>query len=467
MRSLSSRLRLAASAVLATFLILTGLTLDQAFRDSTLAAVKERLKIQVFMLIGAADVDTSEHLTLPQTLPEARFSTPNSGLYADLVDGKGIQIWRSPSLLGLELPSFPNIRNPGETRFASLTASDGTPLFVFAFTVSWETEENHDRLYTFRVAESHDNYREQLWSFRSSLWGWLLAATGVLLAVQGLILRWGLKPLRRVAAEVAEIETGQRNELSSDYPLELQPLTTNLNTLICQSQMHLERYRNALGDLAHSLKTPLAVLRRALEQPQSALLDSLHHTLSEQLDRMNRTVDYQLQRAAAAGQTALSAPQAVAPTARKIIDSLEKVYADRALQLRDEIKSTAIFHGDEGDLLEILGNLADNACKWCQRQVVVRAYPDKNKSMGLVIEVEDDGAGIPPDRAPLLLNRGQRDDPTVAGHGIGLAVVRDLVEDIYHGKLDITRGALGGALIRAWLQFQPKTIAPEKEKNVD
>ncbi|HRD65198.1 MAG TPA: ATP-binding protein [Candidatus Competibacter sp.] len=453
MRSLRSRLFVAASVVLAGFLGLTGLTLDNAFRDSALAAVQGRLQAQVYILLGAADLDAFNRLTLPQALPEARFSMPDSGLYADVVDNQGNLVWRSPSLLGLALPFFPAVRNAGETQFALIKSSNDTPLFVMAFTVNWETSPNQYQLYTFRVAETQWEFLDQLWSFRQGLWGWLLAATCVLLAAQGLILHWSLKPLRRVAAEVKDIETSQRTELGGGYPEELLPLTANLNALLRQSRAHLERYRNALADLAHSLKTPLAVLRGALEN--SAPPDELRQTLDEQLERMNRTVDYQLQRAAASGRIALSAPLPVAPVARKILDSLAKVYADRAPRLSSEVAINTAFYGDEGDLLEILGNLADNACKWCRRRVVMRAYPaDRDGRTELIVEVEDDGPGIPAEQAPLLLGRGQRADPTVAGHGIGLAVVRDLVEEVYYGRLDIDRGSLGGALVRARLRFQ-------------
>lgn len=453
MHSLSGRLLIAASVVLAAFLGLTGLALDRAFQDSALAAVQDRLQAQVYMLLGAVDMDAFDRLTLPQALPEARFSTPDSGLYADVMDAKGNLVWRSPSLLGMALPFFPAVRDPGDTQFAPLDAVDGAPLFLLAFTVSWEVAPNQYRLYTFRVAETQWNFLDQLWSFRRSLWGWLLAATGVLLTVQGLILRWSLNPLRRVAAEVTEIETGQRVELSSDYPDELRPLTINLNALIHQGRTLLERYRNALGDLAHSLKTPLAVLRGALDN--SASSEELRQVLGEQLERMNRTVDYQLQRAAASGRIALSVPLPVAPLARRILDSLAKVYAERALDLRCFIEKNTAFHGDEGDLFEILGNLADNACKWAHRQVIVRAWSAEHDGRAeLVVEVEDDGPGIPVEQAPLLLNRGQRADPTVAGHGIGLAVVRDLVEEVYYGQLEIGRGMLGGALVRARLRFQ-------------
>ena len=453
MRSLRGRLLIAASVVLAAFLGLTGLSLDRAFRDSALAAVQDRLQAQVYMLLGAVNLDAFNRLTLPQALPEARFSTPDSGLYADLMDSRGNLVWHSPSLLGLALPFFPAVRNPGDTQFAPLESSDGTPLFVLAFTVSWEIARNQYQLHTFRVAETRQDFDDQVWSFRRGLWGWLLASTVVLLAAQGLILRWSLKPLRQVATEIKDIETGRRDELSSGYPEELQPLTVNLNALLRQGHAHLERYRNALGDLAHSLKTPLAVLRGALENDADP--NELRRTLGEQVERMNRTVDYQLQRAAASGRIALSAPLPVAPIARKILDSLAKVYAERAPRLRAEIAATTVFYGDEGDLLEILGNLADNACKWCRRQVVVRAWPaDHGGRTELVVEVEDDGPGIPADQAPLLLHRGQRADPTVAGHGIGLAVVRDLVEEVYYGRLEIGQGALGGARVRACLRFQ-------------
>jgi two-component system sensor histidine kinase PhoQ len=453
MRSLRGRLLIAASVVLAAFLSLTGLSLDRAFRESALAAVQDRLQAQVYMLLGAVNVDAFNRLTLPQALPEARFSTPDSGLYADLMDSQGNLVWHSPSLLGLALPFFPAVRNPGDTQFAPLESSDGTPLFVLAFTVSWEIAHNQYQLYTFRVAETRRDFDDQVWSFRRGLWGWLLVSTAVLLAAQGLILRWSLKPMRRVATEIKDIETGRRDELSSGYPEELQPLTVNLNALLRQGHAHLERYRNALGDLAHSLKTPLAVLRGALENDADPV--ELRRTLGEQVERMNRTVDYQLQRAAASGRIALSAPLPVAPIARKILDSLAKVYAERAPRLRAEIAATTVFYGDEGDLLEILGNLADNACKWCRRQVVVRAWPaDHGGRTELVVEVEDDGPGIPADQAPLLLHRGQRADPTVAGHGIGLAVVRNLVEEVYYGRLEVGRGSLGGARLRARLRFQ-------------
>lgn len=452
MLSLNARLLIAASVVLVAFLGLTGLTLDQAFRESALSAVRDRLQGQINMLLGVADQDDNGDLVLPDVLPEVRFSTVGSGLYARVVDSEGRVLWRSSSLLGLDLPPLAKGAELGKWRFHQLKDSAGSRLFALDLNVSWETVPDTYRQYTFEVAETRQGFDSQVGDFRRSLWVWFVGIAVVLLLVQGAILRWSLKPLRQVVEELMEIEDGQRTHLSGSYPKELQALTLNLNGLIHHSQAHLERYRNALGDLAHSLKTPLAVLRGAIAGESLPL--ETRATLQEQVERMNSTVEYQLQRAAASGRTVLTAPVPVAPVARKILEALAKVYGQRSLELQCRIDADLVFHGDEGDLMEVIGNLADNACKWARSRVIVRAcraavsHPRKP---GLVIEVEDDGPGLPEAQKQTILGRGIRADQNTAGHGIGLAVVRDIVEDVYQGVLELGRGELGGACIRVEL----------------
>ncbi|NJN46480.1 MAG: hypothetical protein HC808_08390 [Candidatus Competibacteraceae bacterium] len=228
--------------MLIAFLGLTGLALDQAFRESALVSVQERLQAQVFMLLGAADSAVDGQLTLPNTLPEARFSTPGSDLYAQVLDRDGALIWRSMSLLGMELPPLPSLPVPGQLIFQQIDAMDDTPLFSLNFTVSWEISAGTYRYYTFQVAETRRGFDNQVAGFRRSLWGWLLVSALVLLLVQGVILSWSLKPLRQVAGEVREIELGHQTELAGVYPRELSALTENLNALIHNGQAHLERY---------------------------------------------------------------------------------------------------------------------------------------------------------------------------------------------------------------------------------
>jgi len=439
MLSLNARLLIAASVVLVAFLGLTGFTLDRAFRDSAMTATRDRLQAQVYALLSAADVDDNEQLRLPEALPEPRFSTPGSGLYAQVMNGEGHTVWHSPSTIGTAV-DFPPARQPGAMQFQESKSASGVPLFTTVFAVTWETGPGRERHFVFQVAESHRSFDNQVGGFRRSLWGWLAAATMVLLAVQGSILRWSLGPLRRVARQVNEIGAGTRTTLTGEYPKELRLLTTSLNALITSSHAHLERYRNALGDLAHSLKTPLAVLRGAVES--GGPTPELSQSVQEQVERMDQTVQYQLQRAAASGRTALTAPIPVEPVLRKIIDSLHKVYAEKSLKPTVEIVAETTFSGDEGDLMEIVGNLADNAWKWAHRRLAIRAH---NTDGALVMEVEDDGPGIPAEYLAAILERGVRADPTTAGHGIGLAVVKELVEAVYGGTLQIDNGPLGGA----------------------
>lgn len=442
MHSLTARLLLAASAVLIAFLGLTGLALDQAFRDSALNAVRDRLQAQVYMLLGAAEVDDEQNLTLPRALPEVRLLIPDSGLFALVRDNRGGTVWRSESMLGVRLQDLPQAPRPGDSLFEQHATQDERGLLLFGFSISWELDPDNYRGYTFWVAENERYLADQVASFRRSLWFWLLGAALLLLAVQVLVLRWTLRPLRKVAHEVHEIETGRRECLSGDYPSELQALTASLNSLVREGRNRLERSRHALADLAHSLKTPLAVLNSASREPQPEI--ELRRTVRQQLERMNQTVDYQLHRAAASGRIALTATVDVGDNLRKVRESLLKVYADKQLRFDTDIDSTVRFSGDRGDLLEILGNLADNACKWARRQVGVTV---RTASAQLIIDVTDDGPGIPEDQRERILARGQRADPDMPGHGIGLAVVRDLVEDVYQGRLRIAASDSGGTRV--------------------
>ncbi len=443
--SLNARLLIAASVVLVAFLGLTGFTLDRAFRESALTAARDRLQAQVYAFLSAADVDGEEQLRLPKGLPEPRYATPGSGLYAQVLNGADQPIWRSPSSVGFHI-DFPPARQPGSMVFEEARGTGGTVLFTAVFAVTWETGPDRERQFVFQVAESRQAFDNQVAGFRRSLWGWLLAAALVLLGVQGSILRWSLAPLRRLARQVNEIEAGTRTTLTGQYPSELRTLTASLNAMITSSRSHLERYRNALADLAHSLKTPLAVLRGAVEAGETN--PELSNSVQEQVERMDQTVQYQLQRAAASGRTGLSAPVSAERVVRKVVGSLQKVYADKSLEVSVQVANDTLFRGDEGDLMELVGNLADNAWKWARSRIELRARSSEGM---FFMEVQDDGPGIPAEHVQAILGRGVRADPGTQGHGIGLAVVRDLVEGIYQGTLRIGNGPLGGAHVQVIL----------------
>jgi two-component system, OmpR family, sensor histidine kinase PhoQ len=445
--ALNTRLLLASSVVLAAFLGITGLVLDRAFRASADTALRDRLQGHVYALLAASDLDARSKLRLPAELPDPRFSLIGSGLYAEVVDSSGNPVWRSKSLLGMGI-AFTMVPAVGQREFTRLAVDRDLPLLSLAFTVSWEANGNSDRRYTYRVAENLVGFNAEVSRFRRSLWGWLAGAAFLLLLVQSVVLRWSLAPLRRVADDLHAIETGLAQRLRGDYPRELRQLTDNLNGLLTSADSHLKRYRDSLGNLAHSLKTPLAVLGGALDGEMNDA--ALRAIAREQLDSMTRLVEYQLQRAAASGRASLAAPIAVKPVVEKIVAALAKVYTDKGVRVTLDVETSATFHGDAGDLTEMLGNLLDNACKWCRQQVrvTVQLLPASGAMRpSLDITIEDDGPGIPEDLKTGVLQRGARADATTPGHGLGLAMVQDTVA-LYHGELALETSPLGGLAVR-------------------
>ncbi|WP_434130061.1 ATP-binding protein [Methylocaldum sp. GT1BB] len=447
--SLRTRGLLVASVVLIAFLSATGLVLDKAFRDSAKAAMRDRLQGFVYTLLAGSELDARGVMKGPENLHEPRFNQTGSGLYADIRRGNRKPDWRSPSAAGIEIPSTLTPQT-GTATFSSAVLEDGTPVYVLSFSVLWEEEGRRRPVRcVFRVAETLDGFYAEVNQFRRSLWSWLGAAALVLLLVQGAILRWAFSPLRRVAADLSAIEAGHADKLVGQYPEELRGLTDNLNALLENAQSHLARYRDALGDLAHSLKTPLAVLRGAIEKQNSDADSEIGAVAQEQIDRMTRIIEYQLKRAAASGRTHLTPPVSVAEKSRQVAAALAKVYAEKQVDCRIMVEDDVVFHGDEGDLLEILGNLLDNAFKWCRSRVELSArtvLEPLGTSSHLELRVDDDGPGIAEDVAERVTRRGERTDSSVPGHGLGLAIVDSIVRT-YLGQLVIERSPLGGAAI--------------------
>jgi len=442
MRSLNARVLIAAGLVLAAFLGTAGLALDQAFRDSALTAVRERLTGRIYMVLGMIDLNQPRQIT---TVPEEpALATPDSGYYAQLLDESDARVWNSRSMLGIEFhaPFDPTV---GQFSFTKTVSSNGEKLMVLSYSVLWEGAGAESKRYTVQVAENERAYFAQITRFRKSLWIGFLSIGVVLLLVQTITLRWGLKPLRDVAAEVVRIERGEITAISGEYPQELHPLTENLNALIRTNESNVKRYRNALGDLAHSLKTPLAVVRTTLDADSGP--GELKAALSESLDQLDTTIDYQLQRAAAAGRSAIGGSVEVGPVIEQIVNSLRKVHAGREIEIIVSAQPSARFRGDRGDLMEIIGNIADNACKWARKRVAIRVSnrPREQdfRQGALVIEVHDDGYGMPEADIERALLRGSRLDQTTAGHGIGLAVVKEIIEDVYKGTIEIASSGDG------------------------
>ncbi len=442
--SLHTRVIAAAVIVMVCFFGITGWTLQSIYYLDLQTALQDRLQSDAYVLIAASELDDNGVLSMSFLLPDTRFFASHSTIYAQITGNETGQSWESASLARITIP-FAQHLSSAERRFEQLQTSDGQAVFAFSLGVALQGSSAKQNIFTVSVATDLRDFTRRIARFQRNLWIWLGGVTTLLVAVQSIILRWGLTPLTRVANELRAIEKGQRISLGGHYPRELHALTENINTLIRNRQEHIERYRNTLGDLAHSLNTPLAVLR-GISEGKSGLGESTD-TLREQVEYMSSIVSYQLQKAAASGSGALTAPTAIEPIASKIIASLKKVYAEKNVQCTVNIASDVIFHGDAGDLMELLGNLLDNAFKWSTRRVQLHAtmsLQTTNKILNLVID--DDGPGIPADMIDRVMDRGVRADPSTAGHGIGLAVVRDIVK-LYNGTLLISRNPDGGTRV--------------------
>ncbi len=444
--SLTSRVMLSASLALIAFLGLTGYALERAFYDSSLRALQDRLRSHIHAYLSGSDVSVAGQLILPEVAPDPRFEMPHSGVYAAVV-GEGNR-WRSPSAIGLELP-FDDTLVRNEERFTGPLPTPDGGLYVESLGIVWEVPNGEPLPLTFHVAEDDDTLLAQVRVFRRTLWVWLSIAAILVMAVLLTALRWSLTPLRRVGRDVERIERGSILRLADDYPKELRTLTHSINDFIDSERAQRERNRHRMGDLAHSLKTPLAVLRNALdEQPGHSCpgQSPLQQVVSDQVRRMDDIVAYQLARAGTTGHTTFSAPVAVTPIVEELVRSLEKVHASRGILCEFELASDACFFGDRGDLMEILGNVLDNAFKWASRRVLLttRTIPGQRRD-GVEIQVEDDGKGVDDSVVERIVQRGVRGDERVEGHGLGLAIVDDLLRN-YRTELHVgTSIALGGA----------------------
>lgn len=449
-RSLQARQLLAASMGLVAFLALAGYALDRAFLKTAERHLEERLANYALSLARDGDFARDGSFVQWYEAPDARFSRPGSGLYAEVVFPNGH--WHSESAQGPELPDAPMLpakakRFDGPLEIGEIDGHTGE-VYRYGMGLIWSgSGAGAEFPYTIYIYESTSALGEQLRIFRKALWGYLGSAGLILLLLQAVILRWSLLPLRQVIAELKRVQRGEAVRMSERHPRELEPLTDSINAFIESERENLDRQRNTLADLAHSLKTPLAVLHTRLEDPASDEA-SLRSEAATQLRRMNDIVSYQLARAAKSGHTLFSAPIPIEPHAEQIVQGLEKVYAGKGVLCEFELESGLQFYGEAGDLQELLGNLLENAFKWAKSRVLltIRQVPcDGGRRPGLLIAVDDDGPGIPPEKVALILQRGVRGDERVHGHGIGLAIVQDLVR-AYKGTLDVRPSEeLGGA----------------------
>ncbi|NND44465.1 MAG: hypothetical protein HKN58_04010 [Xanthomonadales bacterium] len=441
--SLRRRLLVVAILVLAISLGLVGAALDAAYKRSSETELAEQMETWVYLVLGAIEIEEDGSITVQDDLGDPRLSQPATGVYVH-VHGED-EHWSSPSALGVDLPELP-AAGPGESRFSA--AATDSEYSVYQYGIAWELGDGTVNPYTVSVMVEGGLLGRQIRSFRRGLWRSLGGAGLILAAAQFLFFALSLRPLRQVARDVAQIEAGEREQLDGPYPRELEPLTRNLDRLLRTEKANQARYRNALDSLAHSLKTPLAVIRSHM--PGNGRDDSA--AVQEAVDDMQHLIASRLERAAASTRRTLGAPVNVGTQAERIIATLRKVHSHELKTVDVKIPPDLSFYGEQRDLLEIMGNLLDNACKYGQGAIRVSAGPiaPERRRPGLWLCVENDGRPVDAAIRDRLLQRGVRGDQRIEGHGLGLTIVTELVS-AYGGDITIGQSELGGALFRVEL----------------
>ncbi len=271
-------------------------------------------------------------------------------------------------------------------------------------------------------------------------------ALGIVIGVVVLI-RYGLRPLHEILDKLGDVRAGRRDTLDGEYPSELSPLVKEINTLIVQNRKVVERARTHVGNLAHALKTPLAVLKN-----EAKGADRVSEVVRRQTEAMISNVNHYLKRAQAAAQAeVLGARTEVKEPIEGIARMLERLHRDKRIAIDVHADSKAVFRGERGDLDELVGNLLENAAKWCKSRVNVTVTRSDD---GIRVIVDDDGPGLPAEHRAKALERGKRLDESEPGTGLGLSIVTELA-DIYGGRLHLEDSPIGGLRARLELPAAP------------
>jgi signal transduction histidine kinase len=456
--SVSLARRIAIAATIWGLLVLIGgaVALSAVYRAQTLALVEQDLQetlitlsrelIREDSILPDGRVTDTERTYFPS---DARFQTQYSGQYWAVVaispDQTMVGDFRSKSLWDEDVPVTPGLISravtaPGVTQYGNYDgpADQRSRVAVLAIVI-----ENRPTPLILVAAADRTPNDVAATRFRNLLLGTMIALFGGVFAAMLLGIRYSLDPLVRLQADVARVREGETPKLDGDYPAEVRPLTEELNKLIEHNREVVERARTHVGNLAHALKTPLAVLKN-----EASGQSQLDNVVRRQADAMQTNVEHYLKRARMAARAeTIGARTDVRPVIDGLARLLNRLFDARGIEVTVEGAASALFRGEQQDFEEMAGNLMENACKWAASEVRVRI---SDQAQGLVVTVEDDGAGLTEAERQAALKRGVRLDETTPGTGLGLSIVKELAE-LHKGELQLGVAELGG--LSATLRF--------------
>lgn len=439
MRSLQARLATGLIVSLVLLFLLQWWIVSAAIRSLNERYVASRLQHDTENLLAALLIGEPASPSLDPERIDPVYKRPLSGHYYQIRVGE-IDL-RSRSLWDQAL-SIPPAK-PGDQTTLHAFGPQGEALLL-----SVSGFKKRDQEVTIAVAEDLSSVEADFRRFQLLYGGVSITILGILIFAQRRLIVAGLAPLETVRREVLSLERGEIGRLREEVPGEVKPLIREINRLLEAMQQRLQRSRNALGNVAHALKGPLTLLMQLADREEMKRAPALQKELMEQTEIIRHLLERELKRARLAGRAQPGPPLALEEEIRHLIDALKRIYHEKSLEIEWTAPTERAAIGDREDMLELLGNLLDNACKWGRRKVMLRLEQGAD---GAVISVEDDGPGCPAEALQRLSDRGVRIDESAVGHGLGLAIVKEIVTQ-YSGEIRFGRSErLGGFLVRVKL----------------
>ena len=398
----------------------------------------DQLKFTIDTL-SSATLDSSEANFSDVGITDGRFNRASTGWYWVIRNEFGDVLTTSKSAVGSVVPALTGSFDPDNYRTGILTDEAGNRIRAIE-----RSTTSNGRPLKITVTGNLDESLQRVGQFRGQTLT-VLSAVGIALAIMsGIVARLALRPIDRLGKAIEQVREGEAETIVGSYPREIAPLAEEVNELLRSNTQILERARNQVGNLAHGLKTPLAVLRN---EAAAARDNPLSRVVASETEKMTQLVTTYLDRARLAARSAVVGKKADATMVMlRLVRVMQKLNQNVVIAFKRPDASLPWFRGDEGDLEEIAGNLLDNACKWSKGQIAVTMVAERTPSQQfLLIRIEDDGPGLTEEEAKKVLRRGVRLDEKTPGSGLGLDIVKELV-DVYGGSLQLKRSVLGGLL---------------------
>lgn len=436
--SIAARLFWLSAIWLVLALLATAFLLTELYSHALDTSLTETLDFHLETLVSRI-LDTGDPTSPDIAILDPRFDRSGSGWYWQIGDTKGTVLNLSPSLTGSVLPVIAGPFDADKSRTAIMTDQFGNRMRMVERQVTVK-----DQTYDLIVTGSLDEILGLVSAFRGQTLI-VLGAVGVMLAIMSVIVaRLALRPIGRLSKAIERVREGEVATVQGDFPRELSPVADEVNELLRSNAQIIERARNQVGNLAHGLKTPLAVLRNEATGNSTRLGE----VVQTETEKMTDLVSGYLDKARIAARTAVVGRKAD-PTIvmLRLARVMGKIHPDRQVTFQRPDASLPWFRGEEADLEEMAGNLLDNACKWARSEVTISMVAERAQNVAmLLIRIEDDGPGLTEQEAEKVLQRGVRLDEKTPGTGLGLDIVKELV-DVYGGSLQFKRSTLGGLLV--------------------